>query len=201
MKTITLLLALMLATSVSASYVPREAMQYKRFAVATYRQVYGAQAPIAMLAAQIHQESAWNCNARSRVGAEGCAQFLKSTAKWISSVYPQLGAANPFDYRWSIRAQALFMKRLEDQNTADSDCDDAAFALAAYNGGRGHILREKQLAREAGDPPNTWWNSVEKHCDRSPANCRENREYPKRIIHEHQSLYRHWQGGRLVCGV
>lgn len=60
---------LALALPVQAQ-VPQAAQQYRALLVRTAHAVWGLDAPVAVLAAQIHQESAWNAQAISRVGAQ-----------------------------------------------------------------------------------------------------------------------------------
>ena len=82
---------LALALPVQAQ-VPQAAQQYRALLVRTAHAVWGLDAPVAVLAAQIHQESAWNAQAISRVGAQGLAQFMPATATWIAGVDPALAA-------------------------------------------------------------------------------------------------------------
>ena len=195
-----LILALLLyGFSVSAEFIPKNAFKYKRFATATYKLVLGYDAPISAMASQIHWESAWRVSAKSPVGAQGLAQFLPSTAKDISSRHSELREGDPFNPKWAIRAQAVYMRTLLKQNTAVDDCEDLAFALAGYNGGRGWVLAEKDLAKDAGYDPFRWWGNVEKFNARSEEAYRENREYPRKILIRTQSLYRKWQMQPLMC--
>jgi surface antigen len=89
-----------------------------------------------LLAAQIEQESGWDPNAVSHVGARGLAQFMPAT--WAQ--YGQ--GADPFDPEAAIVAQARYMADLYDQvgSLAANDEDRIRFALAAYNAGPGAVL-------------------------------------------------------------
>ena len=138
----------------------------------------------ALLAAQIEQESAWNCEARSRYAA-GCAQFTQPTwAQYSVEVRPTCEGVPPTDPACAFRAQALYMKRLlHSHRMSATQREQEAFALASYNGGGGWIRREKRKCKQ--DPrcaTNRWFDNVEVHCIRSDRACTENRAYPVRII-------------------
>ena len=142
-----------------------------------------------LLAAQIQQESAWNCEARSRYAA-GCAQFTMPTWKQYSvEVTPSCEGVPPTDPSCAFRVQSLYMKRLlNSYRTSATQRDQEAFALAAYNGGSGWIRREKRKCKQGSRcSPNRWFDNVEDHCVRRGSACRENREYPVRIFHLQQS--------------
>ena len=68
----------------------------------------GGDAVVARLAAQIHQESGWREDAASPY-AYGLAQFTPATARWLPSVCPGVGAPDPWDASWAIRAQSCYM--------------------------------------------------------------------------------------------
>jgi cell wall-associated NlpC family hydrolase len=85
------------------------------------------QLPPALLAAQLEAESGFDASARSPAGAEGMAQFMRST--WAGAWNPQR-LASPFDPAAAIAAQARLMHLLLEQAAGD-----VASALAAYNAG------------------------------------------------------------------
>lgn len=130
--------------------VPRDAEKYRRDIVRNARLVWGLDAPIADFAAQIQQESAFREDARSYVGAEGLAQFMPSTAKWIAGAYPELGQAQPLSPAWALRAFVRYDKHLWDRTVAATDCDRMAMTLSAYNGGQGYVTRDQVDAAAAG---------------------------------------------------
>ena len=137
-----------------------------------------------LLAAQIRQESAWNCEAKSRFAA-GCAQFTPPTWEQYSlEVRPSCKDIPPTDPACSFRAQSLYMGRLlRSYRASATSRDRSAFALAAYNGGSGWIAREKRRCKQ--DPrcdPLRWWGHVADKCIRASWACKENREYPDRIF-------------------
>ncbi len=160
---------------------------------------FGLAAPVALLAAQLHQESHWRTDARSPY-AQGLAQFTPGTADWIPGVCPEIGAPNVWDARWSIRAQACYMRWLRDRIAAATPCDQWAMALSAYNGGLGWLKRDRRLASATGADSAIWFNNVELHTKRAAWAFKENREYPRRILLTLEPVYlaAGWPG-RATC--
>ena len=76
--------------------VPQAAQQHRALLVRTAHAAWGLDAPVAVFAAQVHQESAWRPDAVSRVGAQGLAQFMPATSRWIAGIDPVLAAQQPF---------------------------------------------------------------------------------------------------------
>lgn len=187
-----------------AAEIPREARAHQRDLVREARIVWGMDAPIARLAGQIHQESGWRADARSKY-ADGLAQFTPGTAAWISTAYPDLGLPAPFNVRWAIRALVTYdqhlLSRIKPWYARDvPPCDRWAMALAAYNGGPGWITRDRRLAAAAGADPDRWWNHTELHTRRAEWAWRENRDYPRKILLRWEPLYlRAGWPGLAVC--
>lgn len=192
------------AAPAGAAEPPRAAQQYQRDLTREARAVFGLQAPVPVMAAQIHQESSWRPDARSPY-AQGIAQFVPATAEWVAQRYPQLGDANVWDPRWSIRAMVQYNRFLHDRYAvpAATECDRWAFLLSAYNGGQGWLQRDRAQCRE------TQWRCVPCEADRwfshvaltpDPRRAdwavQENRGYPQRILLTLQPRYRAW--GRMV---
>ena len=76
---------------------------WQRDLVREARAVWGIDAPVPVMAGQIHQESLWRAHARSKY-ASGLAQFTPDTEAWIKAAYPQaLAVGNAFDPRWAAR--------------------------------------------------------------------------------------------------
>lgn len=198
-----LILLLLMGMSCQPAFaheVPRAAEQYRRDLVRVAQHGFGLDAPIATLAGQIHQESAWRSDARSRVGAQGLTQFMPATAQWMAQLYPALSPAQPFNPGWSLRAMVAYNKWHLERIQARSHCDKWAMALAAYNGGLGWVNRDKRLASASGADPLAWFDSVERfNAGRSAANFRENRDYPRRILERHEPVYVRAGWGRGVC--
>ncbi len=172
-------------------HIPPAAEQYRRQLVREVRYYFGLNEPISPFAAQIHQESAWRSGARSKY-ASGLAQFTEATARDMGRMYPKdlEGKATPLDPNWALRAQALYMKRLDKAFLTPDKWETRAFALAAYNGGSGHIVKEKAMAKAAGLDPLKWFLHVERFCKRAAWACEENRAYPRKILFRWEPLYR-----------
>lgn len=189
---------------VYAGPIPEAATQRQRELTRLAQQEFGLDAPVAMFAAQVHQESSWRTTARSPY-ADGLAQFTPATATWISEIYPDLGVAAPFSPAWALRAMLRYDKhlvsRVKPWNARDVPiCDRWAFALSAYNGGPGWLSRDRRLARAEGANPDLWFDHVEHHTRRADWARRENRHYPQRILFELEPRYRlaGWPG-RAPC--
>lgn len=170
-----------------AQTIPPGAAAYKRELTAISRSVWGMNAPISSLAAQLHQESGWNDAARSYVGASGLAQFMRATAADMADRYPELQPVNVFDPRWAMRAQSLYMRDLYAAfPNARNDCERAAFAMSSYNGGLGWARKRQRLS----DSPDRCLGAT---CEINPgitdSNQKENRDYPRRILLRLTPLY------------
>jgi hypothetical protein len=178
--------------------VPREAQRYQRDLTRTARFVWGIDAPIATFAAQIHQESGWNPDARSYAGAEGMAQFMPDTTTWISGAYP-LGTPEPFNPAWAMRALVTYDLHLWKRIKAADSCHRMAMTLSAYNGGLGWVYRDQALAEKSQLDRSRWFGHVELvNAGRSAAAFKENRGYPRKILLRWQPLYASWGGG-VTC--
>lgn len=184
-----------------AAGIPHAAEQYRRTLVRAAHAEWGLHAPIATMAAQVHQESAWRPNARSPVGAQGLAQFMPATADWMAELYPNsLGPAQPYNPGWALRAMVQFDRWLYERNQAISECERWAFVLAGYNGGNGWVNRDRRLASAKGADQLAWFGHVERHnSGRSASNFRENRHYPRAILLRWEPLYAAAGWGPGVC--
>jgi soluble lytic murein transglycosylase-like protein len=189
---------LLLTAAIAQADVPREALHYKRDLIRHSRYVWGLDAPVAVFAAQIHQESRWNKDAKSAF-AGGLAQFTPDTAAWISGAYPKsLGDNQPFNPAWALRALVTYDKQLYDKAHADTPCDKMWKGLWGYNGGEGWVLRDEKLAAKSGANPRSAAAVEPFNAGRAPAMFRENRDYPRAILLKHQPLYEGW-GGAITC--
>lgn len=189
------------AKAASLASPPPQAERYRRDLIRSARYVFGMSAPIAVLAAQVHQESAWNPTARSAY-ASGLAQFTPATARDMARLHPdELGNGSkegaPLDSRWALLALCRYDKTLFDAASyAATPADRWAFVLAGYNGGPGWIPRDRAKARAQGLDASRWFGHVETvNAGRAPQFFRENRDYPRRILITHQRLYRSWGPG------
>ncbi len=178
------LLLLAVPAKASEIAIPRAALSHKAALIRAAHAELGLDAPVALLAAQIHAESLWRADATSHAGAQGLAQFMPATARWLPTVAPQTGEPLPFNPGWAIRALCAYDSYLLKQvrNTA-SVRDRWAFTLCGYNGGLGWVRRDRALTASSGRDPARYWGSVEYvNAGRKPSAFRENREYPRRIF-------------------
>ena len=185
---------LALALPVQAQ-VPQAAQQYRALLVRTAHAVWGLDAPVAVFAAQILQESAWNAQAISRVGAQGLAQFMPATATWIAGVDPALAARQPFSPAWALRALVTYDRWLYERTPARYAPKDRMWvALRGYNGGLGHWQAEA-AASGAARPTRVQVDAACGRAKRAPVHCRENLDYPHRILVVIQPRYAAWGPG------
>ncbi len=167
---------------------------------ATYRipiqraasEYFGLDAPVAMLAAQIHQESHWKPTAASKY-AQGLAQFTPSTAKWLPSICKELQGFDRWDPMQSVRAMAcydawLFNRVKPIGNTELNRCTRMVFALRGYNGGEGWLTRERRMALAVNQNANDWI-TVKRFNSRARWAHKENTTYPVRILFTIQPYY------------
>lgn len=184
-----------------ADTIPNAAKQHRAVLVRSAHMVWGLDAPVATFAAQVHQESRWNVNAKSPVGAEGLAQFMPTTTEWIAAAYPKhLAAAQPYNPGWAMRALVQYDRWIFERLPATAQCERWAMVLSAYNGGLGWVKRDRKLASEKGSDSLIWFNSVEQfNAGRSAVNFRENRHYPRVILSRWEPLYVSAGWGNGVC--
>lgn len=182
------------APPATAQTVPAAAQRYEGLLKRNAQMLWGLHAPVAVFAAQIHQESRWRADAQSPVGAQGLAQFMPTTANWIGGLYADLADRTPRNPTWAIRALVSYDRWLWDRISADDACQRMAYTLSAYNGGLGWVYKRQRLSATPGV-------CLGATCQINPgvsaASQRENSHYPVVIIQQHQPLYAHWGPG--VC--
>ncbi len=108
-----------------------------------------------LLAAVVYQESKFNPEAESWMGAAGLMQLMPETAEIF-------GAEDPLNPRQNIMAGANYLQWL-DKFWADEIPDPEErkkFVLASYNVGQGHVLDARRLARKYGKKPELWEDHV-----------------------------------------
>ena len=174
--------------------LPKNSYQYKAIVIKEARQRWGAEANVALCAAQFHHESGWNNEAKSPVGARGLGQFMPGTAKDVHTRYADLRALEMYSPLWSIRALFLYDRELYTaikplKGTYIHDCSRYAMMLSAYNGGLGWLNRDRRLTINAGKNPDRWWDNVELYTARAGWAKKENRDYPVRIMLRHTQTY------------
>lgn len=174
--------------------IPRAAQKYRAQLVREARAVWGMEAPVSVFAAQIHTESNWRNDVTSFAGAQGLAQFMPSTAKWLPGVAPEVGSPAPFNPAWSLRACVTYDRWLWEhmsprRATFLADCERMAFTLSAYNGGIGWVGKDRALAARTGRDPDRWFGNVEDvNAGRNKSAIKENRRYVT-LIFERQTAY------------
>lgn len=173
--------------------VPRRAWKHRPDLMRAGHAFWGPDAPTATFAAQVHAESRWRAGALSPAGAEGMAQFMPATARWIAGQYPHLAreaGQGPYNPGWALRALVTYDRHLWDRVEADNPCDRMAKTLAAYNGGLGWVRRDEALARQRGLDDGLWFDAAETvNAGRSASAKRENRAYPRTILLRLEPLY------------
>lgn len=188
---------------VSEAQIPNEAYRYRRILKAEVDMEFGPGYPRDIFAAQIHQESYWRSDARSRY-ASGLGQQTPQTESWLNEINPELralrsGALNP---RWSIRALVWYdhwLRRRTDPTgryapDSEYDCSTGddwwARTLAAYNGGLGWVQREtKSAVEQFGCDPSCYFRCTQYSCERNESNCEETWSYVERILFLHRPKY------------
>lgn len=181
----------------AADYIPPNAVKHRLELTRLAHAEWGLNAPIPIFAAQIHQESTWNPSAVSTVGAQGIAQFMPSTAKWLCEASgTPVNQCLPQNPTWAMRALVQYDKWLYDRVWGVNEYDRMWATLRAYNGGLGWWQQEalltpaKRLATR---------EEVDAMCGRHkrhPLHCKENLNYPRRIMNIYQPRYSGW--GRII---
>lgn len=108
-----------------------------------------------LLAAQAFQESKFDAQARSRVGAYGLMQLMPHTARSRA-----VGIANYRTPEGSVEAGAKYMRYISDRYFDDASIDRLnrmLLAFAGYNAGPSRVARLREDARD----PDIWFDSVE----------------------------------------
>lgn len=179
----------------AALAVPQQAQQYRALLVRTAHAAWGLDAPVAVFAAQVHQESAWRHDAVSRVGAQGLAQFMPATAKWIAGIDPALAAQQPYSPAWALRALVTYDRWLYVRAPAHYVPKDRMWvALRGYNGGLGHWQAEAASTGLA-QPTRAQVDMACGRARRAAVHCPENLGYPQRILSVIQPRYLQWGPG------
>lgn len=195
-----LLIAGVFFAATALADVPAQSQQYRRLLTRTAHAEMGLDAPVSTFAAQVTQESYWNPNAESGVGAAGLAQFMPATAKWMGDIDPRLANAQVYNPAWALRAMMVYDQWLLNHITAINPCNHWAFALAGYNGGLGWVYRDRRTASRKGRDKRVYWHAVERfNAGRSTANFQQNRDYVRRILRYWEPQFVAAQWGAGVC--
>lgn len=122
--------------------------------VQTYAGEYGFDWQL--ITSQMYQESRFNPDAKSWVGAQGLMQVMPRTGK-------ELGFNNLKKPENGIQAGIKYLSWLMQRFEPDLDVAERTwFALASYNAGVGHVRDARTLAKRLGLNPDVWFDNVEK---------------------------------------
>jgi len=192
--TLAMLAASLIGKAWAGEDIPRAAFKHRADLTRAARAAWGLDAPIAAFAAQIHQESGWNPEAVSRVGARGMTQFMPATAQWWCDKNGLSAAeCQPTNPVWAMRALVGYDLWLFERVRGNSEFDRLWAALRAYNGGLGHWQQEAATVRPALDRL-----AVDAACGKAHRHasfCPENLGYPRRILTLLQPRYLTWGRG------
>jgi|APHM01.1.fsa_nt_gi Predicted soluble lytic transglycosylase fused to an ABC-type amino acid-binding protein len=190
--------ALLLLSLPLRAEIPDEARRWERVVTRSVRVAHGLDGPVALHGALIHQESSWDAEAESPVGARGLAQLMPRTEEHVEELDPLLDEIDALDPRQAIRAAAQYTAWVHDYVTPSEA--PWAMTLSGYNGGVGWVQRDRELAAEHGADPDRWWCNVAEYTERSEVAERENRHYVERIMLELQPRYLRagWPGPEVV---
>lgn len=110
-----------------------------------------------LLAAQAYQESAFDPEAISWMGAMGILQLMPATARSVG-----VSQAEIFNPEANIRGAVRLINQL-DAHYADIHpvSERINFILAAYNAGPGHVDDARAIARKYGRNPDVWLGNVD----------------------------------------
>lgn len=190
MRLITFIAFLIFCNSANSIELPARCLKLKKTLTSYAHQSFGLNAPIALLAAQIYQESRCKPNAASKY-AKGLTQFTPATWSDMKRWYPSyLKKCSIWNANCSLRAMVLYNRRLYKaiKETADN-CNHWAMTLSAYNGGLVWVNRDRRLAKKHGRNPTLWFRHTERHTKRANWAKKENRHYVKVILGKHQKLH------------
>lgn len=199
MKLLAILLLLLLP-AIAVAQVPPAAWQYRNEMLHSAWRIHGPGAPVATLAAQIHQESSWDCSQVSWANARGCAQFTDPTAEGMARNHPdECAPVNQHDFGWAARCRDLLMRSIKVPVMAGGlgECDLWAFKFRGYSGGPGNTTKDRRVAAAAGADPDDWQAVQPFNFGRRPSAYKENTEYPVRIFRL-EKRYLSWGRG-LGC--
>lgn len=110
-----------------------------------------------LIAAQAYQESAFDPQAVSYMGAMGLMQLMPSTARSVG-----VSQDDVFNPQHNVRGAVKLIRQLDSHYSSISDPDERInFILAAYNAGPGHVDDAREVAKKYGKNPNVWLGNVD----------------------------------------
>ncbi len=109
-----------------------------------------------LVASLIYQESAFQKDVISWAGAYGLMQLMPQNAK-------RFNITNKSTTSEQIKAGIEIMKQIDNilPSSISDEKERIKFMLASYNGGIGHVLDARKLAKKYGRDPNIWHNNVD----------------------------------------
>ncbi len=102
-----------------------------------------------LVSALIVQESGFDEQAISHVGAQGLAQLMPATAK-------ELGVRDAFDAAQNIAGATKYLRQLYDAFSGTPHETRIRLALASYNGGKGRVRDAQRIVRYQQGEPLEW---------------------------------------------
>lgn len=112
-----------------------------------------------LLAAQAYQESAFDPEAVSWMGALGMMQLMPSTAREVGVSMDDVFKADA-----NVRGAVRYIQTLDSHYAGIRDRDERInFILAAYNAGPGHVDDARRLAAKYGRNPDRWQGNVDQY--------------------------------------
>lgn len=110
-----------------------------------------------LIAAQAYQESAFDPQAVSYMGAMGLMQLMPSTARSMG-----VSQNNVFVPEENVKGAVKLINQLNTHYSSVTDSDERInFILAAYNAGPGHVDDARALARKYGKNADVWRGNVD----------------------------------------
>ena len=110
-----------------------------------------------LLAAQAYQESAFDPEAVSFMGAMGLMQLMPSTARSVGVKMDKV-----FVPDHNVRGAARLISLLKEHYAEiRNESERINFVLAAYNAGSGHVDDARRLAKKYGKDPDRWLGNVD----------------------------------------
>ena len=111
-----------------------------------------------LMAAQSYQESGFDAQAVSWMGAMGLMQLMPSTARTVNVAENEI-----FSPEANIRGASAYIRFLKNHYADIADENErTCFVLAAYNAGPGHVDDARRLAWKSGKRTDVWKDNVDK---------------------------------------
>lgn len=108
-----------------------------------------------LVIALIYQESRFDREAKSPMGAKGLMQLMPRTAQ-------QMGVTRITDPNDNVRGGIKYLDWLRQRFSEDLPVADRLwFTLASYNAGLGHVIDARRLAEQKGWDRDRWFDNVE----------------------------------------